>query len=159
MFSNPMAKTPPASDAEKTKHMARAEELANEAMTALPKFIASPEASRLTDEQKTELTAQMHYTLGLIYLHQKKFGPAQTEFLTALKSKTDDPIAYFRLGVAYVQDSKNDQAMEALAKSVFLKGVSEANARDILKQLYVLKNKSETGIEDYIKAAGAKIGQ
>ena len=44
-------------------------------------------------------------------------------------------------------------------KSVFLKGVSEAGARDILKQLYVNKNKSEQGIEEYIKSAGAKIGQ
>jgi hypothetical protein len=49
--------------------------------------------------------------------------------------------------------------MDALAKSVFLKGVAEASARDILKQLYVQKNKSENGLEDYIKAAGAKIGQ
>ena len=49
--------------------------------------------------------------------------------------------------------------MEALGKSVFLKGVSEANARELLKQLYVQKNKSEQGIDDYIKTAGSKIGQ
>jgi hypothetical protein len=54
---------------------------------------------------------------------------------------------------------KTDQAMEALGKSVFLKGVSEAGARDLLKQLYVQKNKSEQGIEDYIKTTGAKIGK
>ena len=79
--------------------------------------------------------------------------------LTAIQSKANDPIVYYRLGIAYVQDMKNDQGMEALAKSVFLKGVSEQNAREILKQLYVQKNKSEQGIEDYIKSAGAKIGQ
>jgi hypothetical protein len=54
---------------------------------------------------------------------------------------------------------KNDQAMEALGKSVFLKGVSEQGARDVLKQLWVNKNKSEQGLEDYIKTAGTKIGQ
>jgi hypothetical protein len=54
---------------------------------------------------------------------------------------------------------KNDQAMEALGKSVFLKGISEAGARDILKQLYVQKNKSEQGLDDYIKNTGAKIGK
>jgi hypothetical protein len=32
-------------------------------------------------------------------------------------------------------------------------------ARDVLKQLYVNKNKSEQGMEDYIKNSGAKIGQ
>jgi len=159
MLSNVMAERPPANEEEKAKQMKRAEELANDALTALPKFLASPEAASLTAPAKAELSAQMHYTLGLVYLHQKKLGPSQQEFLTAVQSKPNDPITYYRLGIAYVQDMKNDQAMEALAKSVFLKGVSEAGARDILKQLYVNKNKSEQGLEDYIKTAGAKIGQ
>ena len=54
---------------------------------------------------------------------------------------------------------KNDQAMDAFAKSAFLKGVSEQPARDNLKALYVLKNKSEQGIDDYIQSAGKNIGQ
>ena len=49
--------------------------------------------------------------------------------------------------------------MDALGKSVFLKGVSEVGACDVLKQLYVQKNKSEQGLEEYIKSAGSKIGQ
>ena len=159
MLSNVMAERPPADEAARVKHMQRAEELANLAMAEFPKFASSPDAARLTAEQKGALNGQLYYTLGLIQLHQKKYGPSQTSFLTAIKSNPADPIAYYRLGIAYVQDMKNDQAMDALAKSAFLKGVSEAGARDILKQLYVNKNKSETGIEDYIKAAGAKIGQ
>jgi tetratricopeptide (TPR) repeat protein len=159
ILSNVMAERPPATDAEKTKHMQRAEELANLALQQFPKFTASPEAARLTPEQKNELNGQLHYTLGLIFLHQKRYGPSQTEFLTAIKSNSKDPVVYYRLGIAYVQDTKVDQAIDALAKSVFLKGVSEASARDVLKQLYVQKNKSENGLEDYIKAAGAKIGQ
>jgi len=159
MLSNVMAERPPANDAEKTKQMKRAEELANQALEALPGFLSSPEATNLPASAKADLTSQMHYTLGLIYLHQKKLGPAQQELLTAVKSKPNDPITYYRLGIAYVQDMKNDQAMEALGKSVFLKGVSEEGARDILKQLWVNKNKSEQGLEEYIKSAGAKIGQ
>ena len=159
MLSNVMAERPPTNEEEKAKQMKRAEELANDALAALPKFLASPEAASLTAPAKAELSAQMHYTLGLVYLHQKKLGPSQQEFLTAVQSKPNDPVVYYRLGIAYVQDMKNDQAMEVLAKSVFLKGVSEAGARDILKQLYVNKNKSEQGLEDYIKTAGAKIGQ
>ena len=139
--------------------MKRAEELANDALTELPKYLATPQAASIPAQAKAELTSQLHYTLGLIYLHQKKLGPSQQELLTAIQSKANDPIVYYRLGIAYVQDMKNDQGMEALAKSVFLKGVSEQNAREILKQLYVQKNKSEQGIEDYIKSAGAKIGQ
>src|SRR5215510_5015646 len=143
MLSNVMAERPPT----------------NEAIEALPGFLSSPEATNLPASAKADLTSQTHYTLGLIYLHQKKLGPAQQELLTALKSKPNDPITYYRLGIAYVQDMKNDQAMEALGKSVFLKGVSEQGARDVLKQLWVNKNKSEQGLEDYIKTAGTKIGQ
>jgi hypothetical protein len=158
MLSNVMAERPPTNEAEKTKQMKRAEELANQALEALPGFLSSPEATNLPASAKADLTSQMHYTLGLIYLHQKKLGPAEQELLTAVKSKPNDPITYYRLGIAYVQDMKNDQAMEALGKSVFLKGVSEEGARDILKQLWVNKNKSEQGLEEYIKSAGAKIG-
>ena len=110
-------------------------------------------------QAKADLTSQLHYTRGLIYLHQKKLGASQQEFLTALKSKPKDPITYYRLGIAYIQDMKADQAMDSLGKSVFLKGVSEASAMDLLKQLYVQKNKSEQGLDDYVKSAGAKIGQ
>jgi len=159
MISNVMAERPPTNEEEKQKQMKRAEELANQALSVLPAFLSSPEAANLPATGKSDLTAQLHYTLGLIYLHQKKLGPSQQEFLTATKSRANDPITYYRLGIAYVQDMKNDQAMEALAKSVFLKGVSEPGARDILKQLWVNKNKSEQGMEDYIKTTGAKIGQ
>lgn len=159
MLSNVMAERPPSNDAEKTKQMNRAEEMANQALTLLPGYLSGPDAASLPPQGKADLTSQLHYTLGLIYLQQKKLGPSEQELLTALKSKPSDPITYYRLGIAYAQDMKSDQAMDALGKSVFLKGVSETNARDVLKQLYVQKNKSEQGLEDYVKSAGAKIGQ
>jgi len=159
MLSNVMAERPPTNEEEKTKQMKRAEELATQALAELPKFLATPEGAKVAEPAKAELTAQMHYTLGLIYLHQKKLGPSQQEFLTSIQSKSNDPVTYYRLGIAYLQDMKNDQAMEALGKSVFLKGISEPGARDLLKQLYVNKNKSEQGMEDYIKSSGSKISQ
>jgi len=159
MLSNVMAERPPSNEEEKAKQMKRAEELASQALTVLPTFLASPDAANVSAQAKTDLTSQLHYTLGLVYLQEKKLAPSQQELLTALMSKPNDPVTYYRLGIAYVQDMKNDQAMDALGKSVFLKGVSEAGARDILKQLYVQKHKSEEGLEDYIKSAGSKIGQ
>jgi tetratricopeptide (TPR) repeat protein len=159
MLSNVMAERPPVKEDEKATQMKRAEEFANQALAAMPAFFASSEAANLPATAKADLTSQAHYTLGLILLHQKKLGQAEQEFLTALKSKPNDPITYYRLGIAYVQDMKNDLAMEALGKSVFLKGVSEAGARDVLKQLWVNKNKSEQGLEEYIQSSGAKIGQ
>ena len=151
-----MAERPPLNEAEMTKQMKTAEEHVNQAITELPTYLASPDAKGV---DQAGLTSQLHYTLGLVYLRQKRLGSSQQEFLTALKSKPSEPVTYYRLGLAYVQDMKNDQAMEALGKSVFLKGVSEAGARDVLKQLYVQKNKSEQGLEDYVKSAGTKIGQ
>src|SRR5213594_4122074 len=159
MLSNVMAERPPMNEQQKTEQMKLAEEYVSQALMLLPGFLSSPENASMTPAQKTDLTAQLHYTLGLIYLHQKRLTSAQTEFMTALKSQPDNPITYYRLGIAYVQEMKNDQAMDALGKSVFLKGISEANARDLLKQLYVQKNKSEQGLEDYIKSAGSKISQ
>jgi tetratricopeptide (TPR) repeat protein len=151
-----MAERPPLNEAEQAKQMKRGEELVNQAITLLPTYLASPEAA---GADKVGLTSQLHYTLGLIYLRQKRLGSSQQEFLTAIKSKPSDAVTYYRLGLAYVQDMKNDQAMDAFAKSAFLKGVSEQPARDNLKALYVLKNKSDQGLDDYIQGAGKKIGQ
>jgi len=158
-ISNVMAERPPTNDQQMTEQMKQAEEYANQALTLLPTYLSSPENASMTPAQKADVTSQLHYTLGLIYLRQKRLSSSQAEFMTALKSKPNDPITYYRLGITYVQEMKNDQAMDALGKSVFLKGISEANARDLLKQLYVQKNKSEQGLEDYIKSAGSKISQ
>jgi tetratricopeptide (TPR) repeat protein len=159
VVANVMAERPPSNEEEKTKQMKRAEELVDQALALLPSYLSGPDAANLQPQGKADLTSQLHYTLGLIYLQQKKLGSSQQELLTAIKSKPNDPITYYRLGIAYVQDMKNDQAMEALGKSVFLKGVAEQSAKDILKQLYVQKNKSEQGLDDYIQKVGKQIGQ
>jgi tetratricopeptide (TPR) repeat protein len=151
-----MAERPPLNEAEQAKQMKIAEDHVNQAITLLPDWLSSPDAAGV---DKVALTSQLHYTLGLVYLRQKRLGSSEQEFLTALKSKPNDSVTYYRLGLAYVQDQKNDQAMDSFAKSVFLKGVAEQPARDNLKALYVLKNKSEQGMEDYIQSAGKKIGQ
>jgi tetratricopeptide (TPR) repeat protein len=151
-----MAERPPANEAEMTKQMKIAEDHVNQAIMLLPAYLASPDAKGV---DQAGLTSQVHYTLGLVYLRQKRLGSSQQEFLTALKSKPNDAVTYYRLGLAYVQEMKNDQAMDAFAKSAFLKGVSEQPARDNLKALYVVKNKSEQGIDDFIQTAGKKIGQ
>jgi hypothetical protein len=57
MLSNVMAERPPVNEAEKTKHMTRAEELAKLAMEEFPKFTSSPDAARLSQDQKNELSA------------------------------------------------------------------------------------------------------
>jgi hypothetical protein len=49
--------------------------------------------------------------------------------------------------------------MQALAKSVYLKGITEPQATDILKKMYQAKKKSLDGFDEYVKDAGQKISQ
>ena len=158
-LSNVMAERPPAADPDRATHLKHAEELSNEALAALAPFMATPAWTQLPNDQKAEMTSSLHYTLGLVYLNQKKFADSEKEFLAAKSAKPNDSITWFRLGIAYAQDNRLDLAMDALAKSVFLKGVPEPQARSILKQLYESKNKSSEGMEDFINKAGQNIGQ
>jgi hypothetical protein len=158
-LSNVMAERPPAADPDRAAHLKHAEDLSNQAIAALKPYMESPAWNQMTAEQKADVTSGVHYTLGLVYLNQKRFADSEKEFLAALAAKPNDSITHFRLGIAYAQDNRLDPAMDALAKSVYLKGVAEPQARNILKQLYEAKNKSSEGMEDFIAKAGQKIGQ
>jgi tetratricopeptide (TPR) repeat protein len=157
--STVLAEKAPEGEKEKEEQMKRALDLGKKATDMVTALVNGPAGAQMREEQKSGLLSQAHQTLGLANLHLKKFGDAQKEYLLAIGAKKDDPIAYYRLGLAYAQDRKNDQAMDALAKSVFLKGVSEPEARGTLQKLYEAKNKSTQGMEEYIASAGQKIGQ
>ncbi|PYS53924.1 MAG: hypothetical protein DMG13_10410 [Acidobacteria bacterium] len=158
-LSSVLAERPPSDEKQKEEQMKRVLELAKKADAKVTQIVSSPAGAQMSGEQKAGLVLTVHQTLGLANLHLKKYGEAEKEYLAAIAAKKDDSVSYFRLGIAYVQDKKLDQALDALAKSVFLKGVAEAQARDILKQVYEAKNKSSEGLEDFIKNAGQKIGQ
>ena len=157
--STVMTERPPTDDKKKDEQMNRALERAKKAEAKVTELLNGPAGAQMRDNQKAELLSSVHQTLGLANLHLKKYSEAEKEYASAISAKKDDPISYYRLGVAYAQDKKLDQGMEALAKSVYLKGVSESEARTALKQLYEAKNKSSDGLEEYIKTAGQKIGQ
>jgi tetratricopeptide (TPR) repeat protein len=157
--STVMAEKAPENEKEKEEQMKQALDMGKKAAEKVTALISGPAGAQMREEQKSGLLSQAHQTLGLANLHLKKLGDAQKEYLLAIAAKKDDPISYYRLGLAYAQDRKNDQAMEALAKSVFLKGVSEPEARKTLTLLYEAKNKSTQGMEEYIASAGQKIGQ
>ena len=75
MLSNVMAERPPTNEEEKAKaDEARRRACQSGDRLRLPAFLASPEAANIPRTAKADLTAQLHYTLGLIYLHQKKLG-------------------------------------------------------------------------------------
>jgi tetratricopeptide (TPR) repeat protein len=157
--SNTMAERPPADELSREAHFKRAEELAKKGESGVNNLINGAGA-QMAATQKAGLQAGVHQTLGAIYLAQKKYSDAQKSLLTALTFEKD-PVTYLRLGLAYAQATPErvDEAMDAMAKSVYLKGVTEAQARDLLQKLYQAKKRSLDGIEDFIQAAGQKINQ
>ena len=157
--SSVLAEKAPEGDKEKEEQMKRALDLGKKASDMVTALVNGPAGAQMREEQKSGLLSQAHQTLGLANLHLKKLSDSEKEYLIAIAAKKDDPISYYRLGLAYAQDRKNDQAMEALAKSVFLKGVSEPEARKTLELLYTAKNKSTQGMDEYVASAGQKIGQ
>jgi tetratricopeptide (TPR) repeat protein len=158
-LSGVLAERPPSDEKQKDEQMKRVLDLGKKAEAKVAQVVSSPAGAQMSADQKAGLVSTVHQTLGLANLNLKKYSDAEKEYLAAIAAKKDDSVSYFRLGIAYVQNRRPDQAMDALAKSVFLKGIAEAQARDILKQLYEAKNKSSEGLEDFIKNAGQKIGQ
>jgi tetratricopeptide (TPR) repeat protein len=157
--SNVMAERPPADEKAKETQMKRAEELGKKAESGVTQLLIGAGA-QMAAAQKAGLQAGVHQTLGTIYLNQKKFSDAQKSLLTALTFEKD-PVTYLRLGLAYAQATPErvDEAMDAMAKSVFLKGVTEAQARDLLQKLYQARKRSLDGLDEYIQEAGSKINQ
>jgi len=160
-LSSVMAARPANDPKELETQMKEAEEHARKALTQVNALMASPMGAQMKPEDKAGLQSSAHQTLGRIYYNLKKYSDSQKEYGAALVAKKDDSDTYFYLGLAFAQDKppKVDAAMESLAKSVYLKGPSQSQANDVLKQLYQNVKKSMDGYDDFIKAAGAKIGK
>lgn len=157
-LSSVMAERPPEEGDARERHLERAEEHAENAIEMLERFLDGPAGAGMDAGQADALRSSVHSTLGLIYLHQEEFGDAQDEYETALDAVPADPIAYFRLGFAYAQDDEADDAMEALARSVSLGGVTASEARGLLERIYEAENGSLDGLDAFIEEEGGRIG-
>ena len=79
MLSNVMAERPPTNEEEKTKQMKRAEEIGESGVGSACRNIWPARRQQIWPlKAKADLTSQLHYTLGLVYLHQKKLGSVAT---------------------------------------------------------------------------------
>ena len=158
-LSSVMAARPSADQKELEKQMKEAEEHGKKALSKVNALLASPVAAQMRPEDKAGLASSAHQTLGRINYNLKKYPEAQKEFGAAIVAKKDDAESYFYMGLSFAQDKppKVDDAMESLAKSVYLKGATEAQANDILSKMYQNVKKSMDGYDDFIKQAGAKI--
>ncbi len=116
-------------DLDKEEKLARAEKYAKSAEDVL-KDAPKPNP-QLTDDQwnaaKKDFSAQAHEALGLTAMVRKKYDVAATEFKTAMEqSSQPDPATMVRLGAAYNQSGKYDDAVAILDKVM---AMPDANPR------------------------------
>ncbi len=160
-LSSVMAARPPADPKALDEQMKQAEEYGKQALVQANAFLAGPMGSQISAAQKADLLSGAHETLGRVYYNTKKYGDSEKEYSAAIAAKKDDGEAYYFLGLAQAQQKppKVEEAMDSFAKSAFLKGPSATGATDVLKQMYQNLHHNLDGLDDYIKAAEAKIGK
>lgn len=155
-ISSVMAERPPDNESEREEHFESAEEYAEQALDVLGRFLDA-EGGQFGAEQRANLLSNVHFTLGTVYLNQEEWGDAIDEFEEALESAPTDAVAYLRLGMAYARDDEAEDAMEALARAVFLNGPDQA--RDLLEQIYEARNANLTGLDVFIQSQGEEISR
>src|SRR5579884_552823 len=129
-----------------------AEDLGKKGLNRLNAVFSGPMGAQLRPEDKAEMLASAHETIGRIYLNNKKYPEAQREFGQAIVSKKDDSQAYFFMGMAMAQDKgKVEDAMENFAKAVYLKGPISTQADSVLKDLFKQTKKPLEGYDDFVK--------
>jgi tetratricopeptide (TPR) repeat protein len=155
--SNIMARRVPSDEKEAEQALKKAEDLSKRALNVMTQLVnANP---NLAPEQKAAYLSGVNVSVGLVYFNQKKYDDAQKSFQTAIAADSKDAEAYMLLGMAYANQKppKVDEALDNLAKSVYLKGETEAQARQSLTQIYQATKKSLDGLDQFVQAAGAKI--
>jgi tetratricopeptide (TPR) repeat protein len=124
-------------DLDKEEKLAKAEKYANEAIADAKDAVKfRPD---ITDEQwngvKKDIVAQSHDALGRVAMLRKKYDVAINEFQTSMnEAATPDSTTAVRLGEAYLQSGKYDDAIAQFDKATGMPGASPqvkqvANAR------------------------------
>jgi len=119
MLAELMAQRTREHDLDREEKLTRAEKHANTARELI-KTAEKPNPS-VTDEQweagKKDMDAQALQALGLVAMVRKKYDEAATQFKAALDTASQpDPATMVRLGAAYNQSGKPDEAIAVLDK-------------------------------------------
>jgi len=106
-------------DLDKEEKLAKAEKYAKDGMALVPS--ATKPNPQLTDEQWSNLKkddmARGHEALGLIAVARKKYDVAASEYKTATDTASaPSPVTLIRLGSAYTDGGKPDDAIKTLDK-------------------------------------------
>jgi tetratricopeptide (TPR) repeat protein len=179
-------------EAKKNQQLDKAMDYSQKAMSQVNALVSGPKPAQISDQQwaeeKNKLLAAVHSSIGLVHLNKKEYDKATAEYEKSTSLVRNNPIDYYRLGIAYSFQARNqakelnelvaglqsqtnpdlsakeakekqfaeirDKAIDALAKSVALKGVTEQQARTELEKLYKSKNSNSLeGLDNLIAQA------
>ncbi len=129
-----------------------AEGYALQALEVLDSLAAGPEPEIAADAA-ARLRSEIHNALGLSHFRRGRAVAAQDAFLLAVESVPSDPVTHYRLGVAYANDGKNGEAIDALARAVRY-GYPGAEARDALIRVYEAVHGNLDGVDSVIENVG-----
>ncbi len=155
-ISSVMAERPPEDESEHEDHFDSAEEYAEEALEVLENFLDAA-GGQIGADQRANLLSGAYFTLGTVFLNQEEWGDAQDSFEDSLELVPTDAVAHLRLGMAYARDEEAEDAMESLARSVYLNGPEQA--REMLEQIYETRNDDLTGLDAFVQSQGEEIGR
>ncbi len=156
-ISMAMAQQPPAAGEEFDRHMAQALQYAQSAVEQLEPFLAGPDSSHLTEEQKADALVQAWSTVGIAHFQLEDWGAAAQAYGSALEARPARSDIYYMLGLASNNNQDLEGALSALARAVFL-DPEQAQAREDLENLYRFTNGSLDGLDELIAEEGANIG-
>ncbi len=156
-ISMAMAQQPPAAGEEFDRHMAQALQYAQSAVEQLEPFLAGPDSSHLTEEQKADALVQAWSTVGIAHFQLEDWGAATQAYGSALEARPARSDIYYMLGLASNNNQDLEGALSALARAVFL-DPEQAQAREDLENLYRLTNGSLDGLDELIAEEGANVG-
>lgn len=118
----------------------KADEMAERGLKALE---TAKKPDNVTEEQfaqqKKGATAIFHQTMGFVDLQRKDYKAAITHLRSAIEVSPDDPINFYRIGLAYIYDKPAQYlpGLWAIARAIDLKVPNAVQVREFLKKVYI----------------------
>lgn len=126
LVAGELAQHTKANDLTRADKLTKAEKYAKQALEEIPQ--ATKPSDKMTDadwnDAKSLATAGVHYDLGLVAYNRRQMAAAAAEYKLAVDGvPAPDPIWLVRLGDAYLNSGKPDDAIPALDRVIATPGV------------------------------------
>lgn len=129
-----------ANDPQVEPKLRRADEAADQGLRTLE---TAKKPENLTDDQfaqqKRGASAIFHQTLGFVDLQRKDYKQAIGHLNQAIQANPEDPVNFYRLGLAYIYDKPPQYlpGLWAVAHAINLKVPNAPQVRDFVRKVYV----------------------